>query len=327
MRTPNRTWKINGSWKTRLGAIVLAGFLLLTPTACPLTFTLRELDAATRADITAVAAAVDTTSIAQLLVDINNSRSTRTACRDQAVALFSAAGYLAVVDTLDGHQNIVAELPGTEPLTRPVFVQAHWDWVYAPAMDDNASGMAGVIETARVLAASGLQFRRTIRFILFDHEEQGRLGSTAYAAGLTPAVLPDFFVNYDMIGYTQAGPDSLCPVARQQAGNYIAVFAPEWAAESVAEFARDARLFVPALRFYAATLPGDYAQAPLLDNATRSDNEPFWDRRVHGLFCTTADRNPHYHTPQDTLDTLDIGFLSRVVQAGLACICVRAELH
>jgi aminopeptidase YwaD len=299
--------------------------LCLALVSCPLTFTLRELDASARADIAAAVDEVSAVSLLQTLQDIEPARGSRGACRDEVIALFAAAGFTASVDVLDGNENIIAELPGSDPFANPVFVQAHWDWVTAPAMDDNASGMAGVIETARALAVSGRQFRRTIRFILFDGEEAGQRGSTAYANGLTASSLPDFFINYDMIGYTCAQPDTLCAVSRQTAGDYIDVFTPEWAAEGAAEFARDARLFVPSLRFFAATLPGDYRQAPLLNNATRSDNEPFWDRGAHGLFLTTADRNPYYHTSADTLDTLDIDFLTRVVKAGLACVCVRAE--
>ncbi len=153
------------------------------------------------------------------------------------------------------------------------------------------------------------------------------VGSEAYASGLSAADLPDYFINYDMIAYTSPGPDTLCPVARQSAGDYIVAITPEWAAESAAELARDARVFVPDLRFYAATLPSEYASSFLIENGTRSDQEPFWERGAHGLFFTTADRNPHYHTPQDTLGTLDLAFLTRVVKGGLATVCVRAGIQ
>jgi hypothetical protein len=321
------TMKASFTFRRMITLFVPLLFLGLTMTSCPLTFTLRTLDAADKVDIAAATNEVNTTSIFQTLQAIEISRTSRNDCRDASVALFALAGYTAAVDVIDGNENIIAELPGTEPWLAPVFITAHWDWVHAPAMDDNASGMAGVIETARVLAGSGLQFRRTIRFILFDREEEGLLGSAAYAGSLTSTTLPDFFINVDMIGYTQDHPDTLCAVSHQESGDYIAAFTPEWSAESVAEFARDAKLFVPGLRFFAAAVPSNYNQSPLINNAARGDNESFWNRGVHGLFLTaTADRNPWHHTPNDTLDRLDLDFLTMVVKASLACVCVRAEI-
>ena len=308
-------------------AVLLAAVLFIS---CSGSFLLSGLDTAERALIQGAVNNVSAAQIFTTLGSINGSRTTRADCESAVIAMLSAAvaphaGSFTAIEPLAGNDNIVAELPGTEPALAPVVVTAHWDWVYAPAMEDNASGMAGVIETARVLATRS--FRRTIRFILFDHEEWGMVGSAAYVSSLSSADLPDYFVNYDMISYTSPSPDTLCPIARQTAGDYIIALAPEWAAESVAEFARDARLFVPDLRFYAATLPSDYASSPLINNATRSDNESFWNRGAHGLFFTTADRDPYYHSPQDTIDTLDITFLTKVVKAGLATICVRAGIE
>ncbi|MBN2352276.1 MAG: M28 family peptidase [Spirochaetales bacterium] len=308
-------------------AVLLAAVLLIS---CSGSFLLSDLDATEQALIQSAVDDVSSTLLYTTLETIDGSRTTRADCESAALALLSAAvspkpGSSAAIIPVDGNDNIIAELPGNEPALPPVIVTAHWDWVYAPAMEDNASGMAGVIETARILATRSC--RRTIRFILFDHEEWGMVGSEAYVSGLSAADLPDYFVNYDMISYTSSSPDTLCPIARQTAGDYIVALTPEWAAESVAEFTRDARLFVPDLRFYAATLPSDYSSSPLINNATRSDNESFWNRRAHGLFFTTADRDPYYHSPQDTIDTLDIAFLTKVVKAGLATICVRAGIQ
>jgi hypothetical protein len=316
--------RLSPGWRIALTAPLLC----LTLQSCNNTFTLPRLETTKRVDIQAAVDAVDPEILRQTLEAIGAARAGGiSACRDELVARFAAAGVAGGIEVLDGDQNIIAQLPGLDLSARPVYVQAHWDWIDQPAMDDNASGTAGVIETARVLAASGLQFRRTIRFVLFDGEEQGMTGSSAHVANLTASTLPSFFLNYDMIGYTSNKPDTLCAVSRQEKGNYIDVFIPEWAAEGAAEFARDAHYFAPDLRFFAATLPAAYARTPILDNATRSDNEPFWGRGVHGLFLTTADRNPHYHTAGDTLDTLDIAFLAMVVKAGLACLCVKAEMQ
>ena len=79
--------------------------------------------------------------------------------------------------------NTVAEIKGTEWPDQVVILGAHLDsWDLGTGTTDNATGSMVVMEAARVIAASGLKPKRTIRFILFSGEEQGLLGSTAYAA-------------------------------------------------------------------------------------------------------------------------------------------------
>jgi hypothetical protein len=79
--------------------------------------------------------------------------------------------------------NTVAEIPGTELPGQVVILGAHLDsWDLGTGVTDNATGSMVVLEAARVIARSGLAARRTIRFVLFSGEEQGLLGSRAYAA-------------------------------------------------------------------------------------------------------------------------------------------------
>jgi hypothetical protein len=92
--------------------------------------------------------------------------------------------------------NVVADLPGRDPAAGMVLVGAHLDsWHPGTGAQDNGTGVAGVLETARVLKGLKSPPRRTIRFVLFGGEEQGLLGSTAYArqhadeAGRIDAVL------------------------------------------------------------------------------------------------------------------------------------------
>jgi hypothetical protein len=119
--------------------------------------------------------------------------------------------------TLDGYQlaNVEATLPG---LVRPddiVIIGAHFDSIAsrtpgdpsatnAPGADDNASGTAGVLEIASVL--SRYQFAQTIRFIGFNAEEQGMIGSQRYAQAAKDAgdkIVA--MVDLDMIGYVNDG--------------------------------------------------------------------------------------------------------------------------
>jgi carboxypeptidase Q len=78
--------------------------------------------------------------------------------------------------------NTVAEIRGSERPGQVVILGAHLDsWDLGTGVTDNGTGSMVVLEAARVIAQSGLNPKRTIRFILFSGEEQGLLGSRAYA--------------------------------------------------------------------------------------------------------------------------------------------------
>ena len=79
--------------------------------------------------------------------------------------------------------NVLAELPGTDPALRDevVMIGAHLDsWHTGTGATDNADGATTVMEAMRILKASGLKNRRTIRVALWGGEEQGLLGSRAW---------------------------------------------------------------------------------------------------------------------------------------------------
>jgi carboxypeptidase Q len=79
--------------------------------------------------------------------------------------------------------NIVAEIPGTDKTNEVVMIGAHFDsWHAGTGATDNAVGVAAMMEAMRILKASGLSMRRTVRLALWTGEEQGLLGSQAYVA-------------------------------------------------------------------------------------------------------------------------------------------------
>jgi len=79
-------------------------------------------------------------------------------------------------------ENVVAEIRGREKPDEVVLLGAHLDsWELGTGALDNGCNAALVVEAARVISATGLRPRRTIRFVLFTGEEQGTLGSWAYA--------------------------------------------------------------------------------------------------------------------------------------------------
>jgi hypothetical protein len=79
--------------------------------------------------------------------------------------------------------NIVADIPGTDRSAEIVMLGAHLDsWHAATGATDNAAGCAVLIEAMRILQATGLELRRTVRLALWTGSEQGQLGSRAYVA-------------------------------------------------------------------------------------------------------------------------------------------------
>jgi carboxypeptidase Q len=77
--------------------------------------------------------------------------------------------------------NVIADIPGRERPDEWVLVGAHLDsWDFGSGAQDNATGVAMVLEAARAIAALKQRPRRSIRFALWGGEEQGQLGSAAY---------------------------------------------------------------------------------------------------------------------------------------------------
>ncbi|MBU9936803.1 MAG: M20/M25/M40 family metallo-hydrolase [Ferruginibacter sp.] len=79
--------------------------------------------------------------------------------------------------------NVIAEIPGTDPVLKNeiVMLGGHLDsWHGATGATDNAAGCAVMMEAIRIIKASGLQPKRTIRIALWSGEEQGLLGSRGY---------------------------------------------------------------------------------------------------------------------------------------------------
>lgn len=77
--------------------------------------------------------------------------------------------------------NIVADIPGSDPDGQYVLIGGHLDsWQLGTGAEDNGTGAATVLAIAEAVKATGLQPRRTLRFVLFGGEEEGLLGSVHY---------------------------------------------------------------------------------------------------------------------------------------------------
>ncbi|HXD75235.1 MAG TPA: M20/M25/M40 family metallo-hydrolase, partial [Vicinamibacterales bacterium] len=93
--------------------------------------------------------------------------------------------------------NIVGEIPGTDKADEVVMVGAHFDsWHTGTGATDNAAGSAVMLEAMRILKATGVKLRRSVRIALWEGEEEGLLGSKEYVKAhfgdpATMKLLPD----------------------------------------------------------------------------------------------------------------------------------------
>lgn len=249
--------------------------------------------------------------------------------RDAAVAhvgaALSAAGYAPSTLTLDGDPvpgpavNVVAERPGVARPREVVLVMAHHDAFYEGA-DDNSSGVAVLLEAARV--AAGHDFDRTLRFVSIDLEERGSVGSTRYVnAGLADDVVAAIVL--ESVGYSckESGcQDSPPGLHFGSVGDYLLVAGNDASAsmtQRTVALAQAAGLG----RTKGVILPGDGGY--LLTSAfLRSDNGLLWLRGTPTILLSdTADfRNPNYHRATDTPETLDPEFLAASARTTIAAM-------
>ena len=226
--------------------------------------------------------------------------------------------------------NVVATLAGSTFPERILVLGAHldcsasrmgstiwnaeWETIRAPGADDNATGLAILLEVARILSvpASGFDNAYTLKFVAFASEESGPAhsgghgGSKHFAAAAKARgenIVGMFSI--DMIGYNPQH-------------SYLAIVADsrsQWLGGNVAA-ARD-ELGIDLLT-NSAPFP----------SATYSDHASFWDQGYPAILLienappwensTYYSANPYYHTSSDTLESLNMELVRRVTQVTLA---------
>ena len=169
-------------------------------------------------------------------------------------------------------RNVGAILPGSDPKLKDewILLSAHYDHlgkrgdVLYPGADDNASGVAMLLEVAEYFALSKDKPRRTIAFISFDQEEAGLIGSTYFVAH-PPLPFRNFkaFLIADMLGRSMAN----------VMDEYVFVLGSERSAQLRQARGEDRAARRARIGRLGADLVG-----------TRSDYGPFRDRRVPFLF-------------------------------------------
>ena len=217
--------------------------------------------------------------------------------------------------------NLVAR-PAQVPAAPRLIIGAHLDTVPGtPGADDNASGVAAMLEVARVVAA--VPWRVPIEFVSFNLEELGMVGSTSYSTTLHQSQTPVLgMLSLEMVGFTESQGLQHYPWflrGRYPAtGNYLGLAANQ-RSQSFLNAAANAMRTIEALPVETMVLPGN---GWIFPESRLSDHSPFWDRGYPALLVTDTSffRNPHYHQPSDTVDTLDLAFLEKVTQGLIAAV-------
>ncbi len=243
---------------------------------------------------------------------------------------FELMGYIPTSRTFGDEQfrNIEVDLYGREKRNEIIVLGAHYDTTWlTPGADDNASGIAGLLEIARSLKDQ--RFPKTIRFIAFANEEvpsyrRAEMGSMFSAKrSYTRSELIVGMIALEMIGYysdqpgSQRYPDLLQQFYPEQ-GNFIAFISNL--------VSRDFQLNVISHFRAQSVFPSEGLIAPewLERSIRRSDHASYWYYDFPAIMVTdTANfRNPNYHRSSDSQETLDYDSMSRVV-SGLTVVLER----
>lgn len=228
------------------------------------------------------------------------------------------------------HNVIGTAIPGTGPSqsAQPLIVAAHFDTVQgSPGADDNASALAVLLHIARQVRS--VKLTRTIRFIAFNLEEENLLGSSAYTALLRKnhEAIHGAIV-LECVGYVSHQHNSQkippgVPIAVPTTGNFLAVIGNERSQALTGSVAQAMQSHLPIVPL---VVPGNGEKLP---DTRRSDHTSFWEQGFPAVMLTdTANfRNPHYHRPTDTLDTLNLDFMASVAEGLMAAVIDLAGRH
>lgn len=197
--------------------------------------------------------------------------------------------------------NVIGTKTGSVYPNRYYIISSHYDDLpassNAPGADDNASGTAAVIECARVLSKYNLFY--TLKFITFDEEEQGLVGSNYYATQARArgdSILG--VINLDMIGYDSDN-DKLITVYTSNIAN-------------TNQIAND---FIQNLYLYNIDL------IPVLVNMqANSDQQSFINKNYGAILVIEDDEfdfNPNYHTSNDRFQYINQNYFFKLAKSAI----------
>jgi len=224
------------------------------------------------------------------------------------------------------HHNFILDLPPLDRASKkqlpPIVIGAHYDTVPGtPGADDNATGVAVLLELARDIASAPLKY--PVQLVAFDMEEYGYLGSSHHAAKYKQQQKSiRLMISLEMLGCCNHNPNSQSYPAGLKyfypnSGNFIALIGTLRTVPDLINLSGKIR---------KSGQPCEWLPLPnrglIVPDTRRSDHVPFWDKGYPAIMVTdTANmRNPHYHRESDKIETLDLDFLTAVCQGLLEAI-------
>lgn len=206
--------------------------------------------------------------------------------------------------------NVVGKKQGLWDRSTTLHIGAHYDDVsfkegfadyvnIAPGADDNASGVAGILEIARVFALNDIKPIKTLVINFFAAEEQGLIGSNHRIDGITQPTWKENIVgmiNLDMIGYCTA-----------DSANYIA---------NIITYDNSPGLTEMAINF--ANLYTNLTPFETIMYNNASDSYSYYIYGVRSLFLSENEFTPHYHTERDLFTTLNYDYMKQITMLAAA---------
>lgn len=202
-------------------------------------------------------------------------------------------------------ENIIATLPGKSSPENIIIICAHYDTVaISPGADDDGSGIAAVLMIASILC--NYSFNSTIKFILFSGEEQGCLGSLRYATEAKEQKINIIGVlALDKIGYATTSQQG--KIIRHHANP-----ASSWMIDLTENLSKQ---YMNEINLKVQRFPYDAS----------SDHKSFIKHGYTGSNLVESSLNPYYHTSEDTLEHMNITYLTKVCQLAICTLATIAQ--
>ncbi len=202
--------------------------------------------------------------------------------------------------------NIEATLPGINQSSDEIYIIcAHYDTVsVSPGADDDGSGTAAVLAAAYLM--SQYEFNHTIRFVAFSGEEQGLLGSEAYAAEA-------YAEGWNIVGVLNA--DMISYAITENDGDHLIVFensASEWLYTYTNDVNTKYSSYIDLILHHGGSTWG-------------SDHYSFWEYGYNALFYFEYTETPYYHTSGDTIEHINATYAKKNARLIFATLAELAE--
>ncbi|MBI9036244.1 MAG: M20/M25/M40 family metallo-hydrolase [Bacteroidales bacterium] len=197
-------------------------------------------------------------------------------------------------------RNVIATIPGSVYPEKEYIICAHYDNMppnnTAPGADDNASGVCAVLEAARLL--KDYESIYTLKFIGFDEEEIGLVGSYAYADSAVAnneTILG--VLNLDMIAWDSDNDNEFSiatnTLSTPLTNDYVTIY-----------------------QYYVPELSHNFI------STTSSDHSPFWNKGYQAILAIEdfGDFHQFYHTPQDDFSHINVPYFTHMTRAAIASL-------